>query len=79
MLYGMDSTTLYRLRRQMKLTQAAFAKLLAVTPNTYARLERDEMTIRPAMERLILCVVHLHEQGDDFVEELVRLGGRKRR
>jgi transcriptional regulator with XRE-family HTH domain len=69
-----NGTTLVRLRRRLGLSQAKLARLLAVSPNSVARWERDELPIRPPMARLILLVAHLAEQGDEYAEELVRLG-----
>jgi len=44
---------LRRIRRRLGLTQAAMAERLAVTPNTVARWERNEVPIREPMARLI--------------------------
>lgn len=42
----MTGRQLRALRRKVKLSQVAFAKLLGVAPNTVARQERDEVRIR---------------------------------
>lgn len=50
---GVDGGTLRRLRKGAGLTQVALAERLAVTANTVARWERDEVRITDAMARLI--------------------------
>ncbi len=62
--------TLRRLRRRLAISQAGLADLLATTPNTVARMERDELPIRPPMARLVLLVAHLAEKGDSYAETL---------
>ena len=49
----MTSSNVRQLRRRLKLTQAGFAALIGVTPNTVARWERGELGIRPTTARLI--------------------------
>jgi transcriptional regulator with XRE-family HTH domain len=44
---------LRRLRRRLGLSQKSFADLVGTTWNTVARWERGEMTMQPAMDRLI--------------------------
>ena len=48
-----DGSELRRLRVRARLSQAALASHLSVTPNTVARWERNERKVSPAMERLI--------------------------
>jgi transcriptional regulator with XRE-family HTH domain len=48
----MTGKQLRTLRRSTKLTQAQFARLLGLAPNTVARLERDELRIREPIARL---------------------------
>lgn len=85
MLYGrytirtMTAATLRKLRRRLGLSQVRLAALLATTPNSVARMERDELPIRPSMERLVLLVAHLAEQGDDYAEYLATTSRRTRR
>jgi transcriptional regulator with XRE-family HTH domain len=75
----MTAAALRQLRRRLDLSQAALAALLATTPNTVARMERDELPIRPPMARLILLVAHLAEQGDDYAHYLATTSRRTRR
>ncbi len=42
-----------RIRRTLRLTQAAFAKLLRVSSLTVSRWERDEVRVTPPMALLI--------------------------
>jgi DNA-binding transcriptional regulator YiaG len=58
-VYNSDVTgsELRRLRRRLKLSQARFADLMGVTANTVARWERDEMRMRPAIDRLVRLTV----------------------
>jgi DNA-binding transcriptional regulator YiaG len=51
------ATELRNLRRRLGLTQTALADLVGVPSNTIARWERDEMAMRPAMDRLIRLTV----------------------
>jgi len=48
---------LRRIRKGLGLTQAALGEQLAVSANTVARWERNEVGISPAMEKLIRLVV----------------------
>jgi transcriptional regulator with XRE-family HTH domain len=75
----MTAAAFRQLRRQLGLSQAALAALLATTPNTVARMERGELPIRPPMARLILLVAHLAEQGDDYAQYLATTSRRTRR
>ena len=50
---GMTGKDLRKHRKQLDLTQAGLAERLGVTANTVARWERDEITIREPMARLI--------------------------
>jgi DNA-binding transcriptional regulator YiaG len=52
----MDGTDLKRVRRRLQLTQVQLAERLGVHANTVARWERDELPIRPPMERLIMSL-----------------------
>jgi transcriptional regulator with XRE-family HTH domain len=70
---------LLKLRKRLRLTQAQLAALLATSPNTVARMERDVLPIRPSMARLILVVAHLAESGDTYAEELAAQATRKGR
>jgi transcriptional regulator with XRE-family HTH domain len=47
---------LRRLRQRLRLTQAELAERVGVSANTVARWERDEVTIRPPMAKLIEIV-----------------------
>ena len=49
----MTGEELRGVRKRLGLTQAALAEQLAVSPNTVARWERDEVPIREPMARLI--------------------------
>ena len=49
----MTGAQLGRLRQRLGLTQRALASKLAVTPNTVARWERNEVPIREPMARLV--------------------------
>ena len=49
----MKGRELLRIRKRLGLTQVALAKRLAVSPNTVARWERDEVRIREPMAKLI--------------------------
>mgnify|MGYP001572138269 CR=1 FL=1 len=49
----MTGEELRRLRKRLRLTQVALAERLAVSANTVARWERDEVPIRESMARLI--------------------------
>jgi DNA-binding transcriptional regulator YiaG len=53
---GMTGSQLRAVRRALGLTQAALAGRLAVSSNTVARWERDEVRITPPMVRLIHLV-----------------------
>ena len=46
-----------RLRRRLDLSQAKFAELVGVAPNTVARWERGELGMRATTARLIRLVV----------------------
>ena len=50
---SMTGKDLQKHRKQLDLTQAGLAERLGVTANTVARWERDEITIREPMVRLI--------------------------
>ena len=50
---SMTGKDLQQHRTQLGLTQAGLAERLGVTANTVARWERDEITIREPMARLI--------------------------
>jgi DNA-binding transcriptional regulator YiaG len=52
----MKPSDLRRLRRRLKLSQAGFAALVGVAPNTVARWERSELGMRPTTARLIQLV-----------------------
>jgi DNA-binding transcriptional regulator YiaG len=52
-----------RLRRALGLTQVEFAERLGVTGNTVARWERDEMTIREPMAKLIRLLMPAPKRG----------------
>lgn len=76
----MTASTFGQTRRRLGLTQAAFAALLATTPNSVARMERGEQPIRPPMARLVLLVAYLADRGDPFAAELAaKRRGRRRR
>ena len=53
----MTPSALRRLRRRVRLSQAKFADLVGVAPNTVARWERGERAIGRAMDRLVRFVV----------------------
>jgi DNA-binding transcriptional regulator YiaG len=71
--------TLNRIRRRLRLTQKVLAERLGISSNTLARHERNELPIREPLARLILCVAHLAEQGDDYPEYLALIRRRRRR
>jgi transcriptional regulator with XRE-family HTH domain len=48
----MKGATLKRIRKGREWTQVQLAEAAGLHPNTVARMERDEMAITPAMERL---------------------------
>lgn len=50
---AMKGRTLRIIRTRLGLTQKAMAERIGVTKNTVARWERNEMTIREPMARLI--------------------------
>lgn len=52
----MQGEELKRIRKRLKLTQAQFAELVGVTPNTVARWERGEMEMREPTARLIQSI-----------------------
>ncbi len=52
----MRGAELRRLRKRLGWTQAQLAEAVAVTRNTVARWERDELTMRPTAERLIRLI-----------------------
>jgi len=52
----MRGKELKAIRARLKLTQRELAEQIGVTPNTVARWERDEITIREPMARLIQSV-----------------------
>ena len=52
----MTGDQLKRLRKRLGLKQADLAEKVGVHANTLARWERDELPIRPAMERLLKLV-----------------------
>jgi DNA-binding transcriptional regulator YiaG len=56
----MTPTQLRRLRRHMGLSQAGFAALVGVAPNTVARWERGELGLRTTSARLIELVAGHH-------------------
>ena len=58
----MTPTALHRLRRRLQLSQAKFAALVGVAPNTVARWERGELGMRGTTSRLIQFVVAQEEQ-----------------
>jgi DNA-binding transcriptional regulator YiaG len=49
----MTGKTLRRIRKQLGLTQQAFAEHIGVTGNSVARWERDEMRMRESAVRLV--------------------------
>ena len=59
----MTGKALRRIRKRLALSQAALAERLAVSPNTVARWERGELSIRDAMARLIELVADAEERG----------------
>jgi DNA-binding transcriptional regulator YiaG len=52
-----------KIRRRLKLTQAALAKRIGVHWNTLARWERDEVAITGPMARLIKLVTGPRRAG----------------
>ena len=57
----MTAPEVRRLRRRLALSQAGFATLVGVAPNTVARWERGEMKMQAAMDRLVRLVVTQYE------------------
>ena len=49
----MSGTEVRRIRRSLRLSQAAFARLLRVTPLTVSRWERDDVRVTDPMALLI--------------------------
>ncbi|MEW6325754.1 MAG: helix-turn-helix domain-containing protein [Nitrospirota bacterium] len=49
----MNGTDLKRLRKRLGFTQAQLAKEIGLHPNSVARMERGELTMRPAIDRLL--------------------------
>ena len=54
---------LREIRKKLGVTQAKLADLVGMTPNTIARQERDELTIREPMARLYCLLVERAKQG----------------
>lgn len=52
----MQGEQVNKIRKRLKLTQAQFAELVGVTPNTVARWERGEMEMREPTARLIQSI-----------------------
>ena len=50
------------MRKQLGLTQRAFAKEVGVNPNTVARWERNEVTVGPTAAILIRLLGKLHRE-----------------
>jgi len=63
MLLLMTGEELRKIRKQMGLTQAAFADLVGVAENSIARQERNEIGIREPLARLILLLAEQHKQA----------------
>ena len=64
MLLLMTGEELKKIRKQMGLTQAAFADLVGVAENSIARQERNEIGIREPLARLIrLLAEQRHKTG----------------
>jgi transcriptional regulator with XRE-family HTH domain len=72
-------TTLARLRSRLKLTQAGLARLLGISTNTVARLERGELPISEPMARLLLFVARDVEEGRGYANYLATVGKRQTR
>jgi DNA-binding transcriptional regulator YiaG len=53
MLVAVTPHDIRRTRRRLALSQAKFAALVGVAPNTVARWERGELGMRPTTARLI--------------------------
>ena len=62
-----------RLRARQHLTQAALARLLGLTPNALARLERGDRGISEPLARLLLFVARELEQGGTYAEYLATI------
>lgn len=52
----MNGKELREIRKRLRWTQTELAKEAAVSPNTIARWERDEVSIRESMARLIQSI-----------------------
>jgi DNA-binding transcriptional regulator YiaG len=59
----MQGKELKAIRKRLKLTQRQVADQIGVTTNTVARWERDEITIREPMARLIRTVTSATKRG----------------
>ena len=59
----MQGKELRAIRHRLKLTQTQFAELVGVTPNTVARWERGEMTMREPAARLIQRITAGEKKG----------------
>ncbi len=56
----MTGTELRNLRQQMQLTQQELADRIGVHKNTVARWERDELSMRSSMARLLEYLIREH-------------------
>jgi DNA-binding transcriptional regulator YiaG len=56
-MQGMTPSDVKRLRRRLDMTQARFAELIGVAPNTVARWESGNRAVPPTTARLIRFVV----------------------
>jgi transcriptional regulator with XRE-family HTH domain len=74
-----NAETLRRLRGRLRLSQTVLARLLGVAPNTVARMERGELSIREPIARLLLFVARdIDQTGGKYAEYLATIR-RKRR
>jgi DNA-binding transcriptional regulator YiaG len=76
---SMTGAQLRAIRRSLGFTQEALAGHLAVTANTVARWERDEVRITPAMVRLIQLVADQPPRSTAPRERHSTRGGKKGR
>ena len=59
----MTGQQLRDIRKKLKITQAKLAALVGMTPNTIARHERDELTIREPMARFYRLLAEQVKKG----------------
>jgi transcriptional regulator with XRE-family HTH domain len=66
----MTPTAFHNGRKRLHLTQAGLARLVGISPNSVARMERGEMGISEPVARLFLFVQRDLEAGGGYAEYL---------